>query len=116
MNNSDPNKKKRNLNFTNDPDNRKPMLYYFIGVFIFMVLINSFLVPSIANREVIAVPYSEFITQVEGNDVSEVILEPNEITFVALDDSNNRQIYKTGVVNDPDLVSRLTEADVVFPG
>lgn len=114
MNNSDPNKKKRNLNFTNDPDNRKPMLYYFIGVFIFMVLINSFLVPSIANREVIEVPYSEFITQVEGNDVSEVIMEPNEITFVALDDSNNRQIYKTGVVNDPDLVSRLTEADVVF--
>ncbi|MDE1548237.1 ATP-dependent zinc metalloprotease FtsH [Jeotgalibaca caeni] len=107
-------KNKRNLNFNNSPQNRKPALFYFFIIFILVVLGNTLLVPSIEKRSVIEVPYSEFLTEVEGGDVSEVVMEQNEITFVASDEDGNRQIYNTGVVDDPDLVNRLTEADVVF--
>lgn len=105
-----PEKNKFNFN----TDNRKPLIYYILLVIVGLLFWNAFLFPSIANRSVEEVPYSSFISQVEDGSVSEVKIENNQITYVAADEKNERQVYITGIVNDPDLVSRLEAQDVVF--
>ncbi|MGP6146356.1 ATP-dependent zinc metalloprotease FtsH [Jeotgalibaca sp. A122] len=105
-----PEKNKFNFN----TDNRKPLIYYILLVIVGLLFWNAFLFPSIANRSVVEVPYSSFISQVEDGSVSEVKIENNQITYVAADEKNERQVYITGIVNDPDLVNRLEAQDVVF--
>lgn len=114
MSSNDSNRPKRNFNFDNGPNNQRPAIYYFIVVFLVLTLFNSLLLPSLENRSVEEVPYSEFLTQVEAGDVSEVKIEQNELTYVAEDKDGNRQVYNTGIVDDPNLVERLDQANVVF--
>lgn len=104
----------RKINFTNNSNNSKPPTYYIAIIFLVVFLINTLLLPSLESRSVTEVPYSEFISQVETGDVSEVKIEPNQLTFVAQDENGERQIFITGVIDDPNLVTRLQEADVVF--
>lgn len=117
MSKNSPNRPKGGFNFNNDSDdnnNRRPAIYYMAIVFSLLILFNSLILPSITNREVEEVPYSEFLKQVEAGDVSEVKIEETEIVFVAEDENESRQVYNTGIVNDPDLVERLNAANVVF--
>ena len=95
-------------------ENRKPIFYYILLASLGVLFWNAFLFPSIANRSVEEVPYSSFISKVEAGDVSEVKIENNQITYVASDKNDERQVYVTGIVDDPNLVTRLEEQDVVF--
>ncbi|WP_394700715.1 ATP-dependent zinc metalloprotease FtsH [uncultured Trichococcus sp.] len=79
-----------------------------------LMFMNYFALPSYMNRSVEEVTYSTFLNQVSTGDVSEVKLEENQITFVATDDAGDKQVYMTGLIDDPTLVTRLEEADVTF--
>ena len=110
----DNNKPNMNFPFQNNSNNRKPLIYYFLIIFSVITIWNVFLYPSIENRQVQEVPYSEFLTKVDRGDVSEVKFESNKIIFVAEDENNERQVFNTGFLNDPDLISRLENNNVVF--
>ncbi|APZ50272.1 cell division protein FtsH [Jeotgalibaca sp. PTS2502] len=103
-----------NFPFQNNSNNRKPLLYYFLIIFSVITIWNVFLYPSIENRQVQEIPYSEFLDKIDRGDVSEVKFEANKIIFVAEDENNERQVFNTGALNDPDLISRLENNNVVF--
>lgn len=109
------NNRKWNLNLNNDnPDNRRRTAYYLLMALSILMFMNYFALPSYMNRSVEEVTYSTFLNQVSTGDVSEVKLEENQITFVATDDAGDKQVYMTGLIDDPTLVNRLEEADVTF--
>lgn len=72
-----------------------------------LMFLNYFALPSYMNRSVERVTYSTFLNQVSTGDVSEVKLEENQITFVATDDAGDKQVYITGLIDDPTLVTPL---------
>ncbi|HQZ20492.1 MAG TPA: ATP-dependent zinc metalloprotease FtsH, partial [Trichococcus flocculiformis] len=109
------NNRKWNVNLNNEnPDNRKRTAYYLLMALSVLMFLNYFALPSYLNRSVEEVTYSTFLNQVSTGDVSEVKLEENQITFVAADDAGDKQVYITGLIDDPTLVTRLEEADVTF--
>ena len=109
------NNRKWNVNLNNEnPDNRKRTAYYLLMALSVLMFLNYFALPSYLNRSVEEVTYSTFLNQVSTGDVSEVKLEENQITFVATDDAGDKQVYITGLIDDPTLVTRLEEADVTF--
>ncbi len=109
------NNRKWNVNLNNDnPDKRRTTAYYLLMALSALMFLNYFVLPSYMNRSVEEVTYSTFLNQVSTGDVSEVKLEENQITFVATDDAGDKQVYMTGLIDDPTLVTRLEEADVTF--
>ena len=109
------NNRKWNLNLNNEnPDKRRTTAYYLLMALSVLMFLNYFALPSYLNRSVEEVTYSTFLNQVSTGDVSEVKLEENQITFVATDDAGDKQVYITGLIDDPTLVTRLEEADVTF--
>ena len=109
------NNRKWNVNLNNEnPDNRRRTAYYLLMALSVLMFLNYFALPSYLNRSVEEVTYSTFLNQVSTGDVSEVKLEENQITFVATDDAGDKQVYMTGLIDDPTLVTRLEEADVTF--
>ena len=109
------NNRKWNVNFNNEnPDKRRTTAYYLLMALSVLMFLNYFVLPSYMNRSVEEVTYSTFLNQVSTGDVSEVKLEDTQITFVATDDAGDKQVYITGLIDDPTLVTRLEEADVTF--
>ena len=109
------NNRKWNVNFNNEnPDKRRTTAYYLLMALSVLMFLNYFVLPSYMNRSVEEVTYSTFLNQVSAGDVSEVKLEDTQITFVATDDAGDKQVYMTGLIDDPTLVTRLEEADVTF--
>ncbi|SFE77611.1 ATP-dependent zinc metalloprotease FtsH [Trichococcus pasteurii] len=109
------NNRKWNLNLNNEnPDKRRTTAYYLLMALSVLMFLNYFVLPSYMNRSVEEVTYSTFLNQVSAGDVSEVKLEDTQITFVATDDAGDKQVYMTGLIDDPTLVTRLEEADVTF--
>jgi cell division protease FtsH len=109
------NNRKWNVNLNNEnPDKRRTTAYYLLMALSVLMFLNYFILPSYMNRSVEEVTYSTFLNQVSTGDVSEVKLEENQITFVATDDAGDKQVYMTGLIDDPTLVTRLEEADVTF--
>ena len=103
------------MNFNNEnPDKRRTTAYYLLMALSVLMFLNYFVLPSYMNRSVEEVTYSTFLNQVSAGDVSEVKLEDTQITFVATDDAGDKQVYITGLIDDPTLVTRLEEADVTF--
>ena len=66
------------------------------------MLLNVFLFPSLLERQVVEVPYSQFLTMVDGGQVEQVALDETsrEIVFIAKDDGGREGYYKTGVWPD----------------
>ncbi|WP_342042196.1 ATP-dependent zinc metalloprotease FtsH [Bacillus sp. OTU2372] len=89
---------------------KKPLIFYY-GITIFIILLlNSFIFPLITNHSVKEVDYGTFLTMVDQGKVKQVEIEDNTITFK----STGSKLYKTGTIEDPQLVDRLHNADVKF--
>ena len=102
-----------NLNNGNNNNNnkRKPILYYYAIVMLVLALMNLIMVPNMRSAKIVEKNYSEFITETEDKKIDQVEIESNQILFKLKDDDT---VYKTGIVNDPELVSRLNEAGAEF--
>lgn len=90
---------------------KKPMLTYWVIAIIVFLLLNTFVFPNLFRRQVEQTDYSTFLQMIEDKNIGEVSVEDTQITFT---DKNGEHIYKTGTMNDPDLVNRLEEAGAVF--
>lgn len=93
---------------------RKPLIYYYLIVFLAIMLFNALLMPIIAERQIKEVDYSTFMQMVEEGkvDKAEVSETENSILFSDHDEA----VYRTGMIQDPDLIERLTGAGVSFTG
>ena len=94
---------------------RKPLIYYYVIVLIVLLVFNFLLMPWAADRQVRAVSYATFMQMTEEKDIGRVDInqEDNEIVFTNKEED---QIYKTGMVSDPDLTQRLYDSGAVFSG
>jgi len=85
--------------------------YYVIGLVIIMVL-NAFVFPRLMAPQVTEVPYNVFLTKLEAGEISEVSRDSVQITFA--DKNQPPNYFKTGLMEDPDLVTRMEQAGVQF--
>ena len=94
---------------------RKPLIYYYVIVLIILLVFNFLLMPWAAERQVREVSYDTFMQMTEERDVGRVDIDQgdNEIVFT---NKEGDQIYKTGMVEDPELTQRLYDAGAVFSG
>jgi cell division protease FtsH len=97
------------MNEVNRP--RKPLLVFYIAVLLILFMWNSMIAPMVAEQEIKEVDYGTFMTMTEKQQVGKVQIESNKILFTNKDGSKT---YKTGVMNDPDLVNRLHASGAEF--
>ena len=97
----------------NLPPKRRIITYYLI-VMAIILLINFLLFPSGNQKTVVDLPYSEFLTMVQGGLVKDVELKDNYILFTSKSESDNNVVMRTGRVPDSALVSTLYEHGVEF--
>jgi cell division protease FtsH len=90
---------------------KKPIYYFYVIVALLIVLFNFLVVPWFAQRQIKEIDYGTFITMTENKRIGEVQIQSNQILFT---DKETNQIYKTGVMNDSELVSRLTDSGAKF--
>lgn len=93
---------------------KKPVLFYYGIILLALVLLNTFVVPYIAERSIKEADYNEFLDDLEAGKISEVTLESDVIYYVEKGKDNKEQVYKTGRISDLQEVDRLHKADVVF--
>ena len=91
--------------------NRKPFIFYYMIALIAIILINSLLVPQIVQRAVKEVDYNTFMQMTYDKQIDEVQIQDNQIVFTAKDD---KTIYKTGLMDDPDRTQRLYDSGARF--
>ena len=99
-----------------DKPSKKPLIYYYAVATIVILLLNALLFPSLLQRQVKEVGYSDFLKMVDAGKVTEVALEQDneQIVFLAKDDSGKEGMYKTGAFPDDGLRERLEKANVEF--
>ncbi|MCI7739210.1 MAG: ATP-dependent zinc metalloprotease FtsH [Lachnospiraceae bacterium] len=90
---------------------KKPWIYYYGIVLLIIFVLNVIAVPQFAKMKIKEVDYGTFMTMTENREIEEVEVQSNEILFK---DKESDTIYKTGVMYDPDLVSRLHESGAKF--
>ena len=93
---------------------KKPLIYYYVIVMAILLLVNFLLMPWMAQNQVQEVDYGTFMTMTENKQIEEVQVdqEGNQILFT----DRNNNIYKTGMMDDPDLTQRLFDSGAKFSG
>jgi cell division protease FtsH len=89
---------------------KKQLIVFYVIVALCIILFNFMVMPWIMQRQIIETDYSTFITMTESKEISYVQIQSNQILFT---DADGR-IYKTGLMDDPDLVNRLTASGAKF--
>ena len=92
---------------------KKPFVFYYVIALVVLLLVNFLLIPQLKSQKVQEVDYSTFLNMVDQGQVGYVNIGENQITFT---DGSGQNIFKTGVLNDIELVSRLNKAGVKFTG
>ena len=90
---------------------KKPLAIYYAIVLLVLMLLNFVLVPWMNERQIKEVDYGTFMSMTEEKDIGRVDVESNQILFT---DKEETQVYKTGLMNDPDLTQRLYDAGAQF--
>ena len=94
---------------------RKPLLYYFFVVLICLMLFNMIAMPWIAEQQIETVDYNTFISMTEKKDIGQVSINTQE-NVIIFTDKDESAVYKTAMVDDPDLTKRLYDAGASFSG
>lgn len=90
---------------------KKPLAIYYAIVLLVLLVINLVVMPWLAERQVQEVDYGTFMSMTEQENIGKVDIQSNQIIFT---DKENKQIYKTGLMNDPGLTERLYDAGAQF--
>lgn len=93
---------------------KKSWLYYYAVVMLITLLLNALVFPSVMERQVKEVGYSEFLDMVDKGLVKQVAQNDVQITFVTEDGAGEKAFYKTGLWPDGDLAKYLRAAGVEF--
>ena len=94
---------------------KKPLIFYYAVVLLAVVLFNTLAMPWLAEHAIRDVDYNTFVSMVQEGKVGQVEIQEqnNRILFT---DKDERTVYKTAMVPDSDLISRLLEAGVSTSG
>ena len=101
-----------NMNEVKSP--KKPVLMYYVIIFLLVILFNSAVMPAWREQQVKEVDYSTFMNLTDEKKIDKVEVDENQILFTEKGDT--KQTYKTALMNDPQLVSRLHDSGVTFTG
>ena len=91
---------------------KKPLLYYYTIVLIVLFLFNLIAMPMLSQFSIEEVGYSDFVNLTEEKKIDEVKVETNQILFTVKDEKD--KVYKTGIMDDPELIDRLTASGATF--
>ena len=94
---------------------KKPLLFYYILVLMLLLLFNLLAMPWMAEQRIQDVDYNTFVTMTENGEIGKVEIQQqnNRILFTKADGAT---VYKTAMVPDDDLVSRLLAAGISTTG
>lgn len=94
---------------------KKPLIYYYGIAAICLLLFNALAMPWFMERQIKKVDYGTFISMTEKGDVDRVDIQEQENTIL-FTDVDKKMVYKTAMVEDPELTERLYEAGISFYG
>ncbi len=95
---------------------KKPLVYYYTIVLILLLVFNFVAMPWISEHQIKEVDYNTFINMVDKGEVSAVEIQEQNNRILFKGDEKSGKIYKTAMVPDEDLVSRLLKAGVSTTG
>ena len=90
---------------------KKPLLYYYGVVLLVLLVFNLFVTPLLLKEEVTEVDYGTFMSMTEKKNIGQVQVEDQQIIFTDKDEKN---VYKTNAMDDPNLTERLYESGAKF--
>ena len=90
---------------------KKPLIYYYGIALLVLVLFNFLALPLIAKQQIKEVDYGTFMSMTEKQEIGQVEIQENQILFT---DKAGENIYKTGLMNDPNLTQRLYDSGAKF--
>ena len=89
---------------------KKPLIFYYSIALVILLLFNLIVMPLISQSRVSEVDYGTFMKMIEEKKIAEVQIDDSEILFSDTD----KKIYKTGVMDDPNLTERLYNSGAKF--
>ena len=96
--------------------NKRPLIYYWIGALLVIVLLNMFLAPMMGGNTVKEAEYNDFLSSIDKKQVQEVTIEDDVIYYTLKSDrqEGNDIVYQTGQIQDDNLVDRLYQSGAIF--
>ena len=92
---------------------KKPLIFYYCIVLVIMILLNTFLFPSILKQQIEEVDYGTFLNMLDEKEVAVVQVEQDYIYFT--DKEEEPTYYRTTTFNsDTSLVDRLYASGCKF--
>ena len=90
---------------------KKPLLYYYGVVLLVLLVFNLIVTPLLLKEEVTEVDYGTFMSMTEDKNIGQVQVEDQQIVFTDKDEKN---VYQTNAMDDPQLTERLYESGAKF--
>ena len=94
---------------------KKPLIFYYVIVLLIILFFNFLGMPMLLERQVQEVDYNTLVDMAENHEIGQVELQQQENRIV-FTNKDGTAIYKTGMVDDPDLTQRLLDSGAQFSG
>lgn len=92
---------------------RRSMLFYAVIVLVVLVLINTFVLPSLSERSIVNTTYDQLLDSLEAREVGKVELDTDYI-YYTVKDGNREIVCKTGRIYDMNEVERFEASGASF--
>ena len=92
---------------------KKPLYRYYTIILIVIMALNFIIFPMFQQSKLETTNYSDFLNKIEEKKIDTVQIEDHNIYYTLKKDSKDKT-YKTGVMNDSDLVNRLDKSGAKF--
>lgn len=92
---------------------KKPLYRYYTIILIVIMALNFIIFPMFQESKLETTNYSDFLNKIEEKKVDTVQIEDHNIYYTLKKNSTDKT-YKTGVMNDSDLVNRLDKSGAKF--
>lgn len=92
---------------------KKPLYRYYTIILIVIMALNFIVFPMFQQSKLETTNYSDFLNKIEEKKIDTVQIEDHNIYYTLKKDSKDKT-YKTGVMNDSDLVNRLDKSGAKF--
>ena len=89
---------------------KKPLIFYYGVILLVVILLNLIAGPMLMQHQVKDVDYGTFLSMIADKNIGEVEIDNSEIIFT---DKSNETTYKTGKMDDPQLVQRLYDLSLI---
>ena len=96
-----------------DNNKKRPLLYYYMMALLIIMLINTVIMPTFFSPKVHDVSYNSFMQMVDEGKLSKVEITDKRIAALGKGEQE-KEIYVTGRVEDPQLAERLMKSKVEF--